>query len=81
MDEKLVNTISEQVYRRFPEFDGKKPKVRRQLNPQGKQSKSNITYLLTYQSTAKVQGGKTIQRYVRVVADHNGKIIKTTTSR
>ena len=81
MDQKLVNTISEQVYRRFPEFDGKKPNVRRQTNPQGNYSKSKITYLLTYQSTAKVQGGQTIQRYVRVVADNNGKIIKTTTSR
>jgi hypothetical protein len=81
MDQKLVNNISKQVYLRFPEVDGKKPKVRRQPSPKGKKSNSKPTYLLTYLGKAKVQGGKTINRYVRVVTDDKGKIIKTTTSR
>jgi hypothetical protein len=81
MDKKLVNSISRQIYKQFPEFDGKKPKVRRRTSPKSNHSNQKITYLLTYQGTSKVQGGKTINRYVRVVADQNGKIIKTTTSR
>ena len=81
MDQKLVNTISDQVYSRFPDVEGKKPKVRRQAIPKDKKTNLKTTYLLTYQGTAKVQGGKTINRYVRVVADDNGKIIKITTSR
>jgi hypothetical protein len=81
MDPKLVNTISKQVYRRFPEMDGKKPKVRRQATSKGNNSDSETTFLLTYLGKAKVQGGKTINRYVRVVANDKGKIIKISTSR
>ena len=81
MDQKLVTNVSKQVYRRFPEVDGKKPKVRRQATPKVKDLDSNPTYLLTYRSKAQVQGGKTIQRYIRVVVDDRGKIIKITTSR
>lgn len=81
MDQKLVNTVSKKVYRRFPEVNGKKPKIRRQAAPKGKKSNSKTTYLLTYLGKANVQGGKTINRYVRVVADDKGKIIKITTSR
>ena len=81
MDQKLVTNVSKQVYRRFPEVDGKKPKVRRQATPKGKDLDSNATYLLTYRSKAQVQGGKTIQRYIRVVVNDRGKIIKITTSR
>jgi hypothetical protein len=81
MDSKLVDSISKQIYKRFPEVDGKKPKVRRQTSNSGNKSKSTGTYLLTFQGKAKVQGGKTINRYIRVVADDEGKIIKVSTSR
>jgi len=81
MDSKLVDSISKQIYKRFPEVEGKKPKVRRQALNSGNKSKSTGTYLLTFQGKAKVQGGKTINRYIRVVADDEGKIIKVSTSR
>lgn len=81
MDSKLVDSISKQIYKRFPEVEGKKPKVRRQASNSGNKSKSTGTYLLTFQGKAKVQGGKTINRYIRVVADDEGKIIKVSTSR
>jgi hypothetical protein len=78
MDTKLIKNISEQVYRRFPEVTGNKPKVR--LQPKtGNAAKA--TYLLTFSGKAIIANGKSIPRYVRVVADENGKIIKMTTSR
>ena len=80
MDQKLVNTISKQVYRRFPDVNEKKPKVRKQTAI-GKSPNSKTTYLLTYHGKVKAQGGKIINCYVRVVADANGKIIKMSSSR
>jgi len=81
MDSKLVDSISKKIYKQFPEVSGKKPKVRSQASNSGNKSKSTGTYLLTYQGKANVQGGKTINRYIRVVADDRGKIIKISTSR
>jgi len=81
MDSKLVDSISKKIYKKFPEVSGDKPKIRRQATNKGNKSKSNGNYLLTFHGKAKVQGGKTINRYIRVVADDKGKIIKISTSR
>lgn len=83
MDQKIVKTISAQIYRLFPEVTGNKPKVRRQPVPKNKSGVESpqCTYLLTFHSKTKAQGGRTINRYVRVVADGKGKILKFTTSR
>lgn len=84
MDPKLVKTITTQIYRRYPEFEGCRPKVRRQAPAQAKSESRPETYLLTY--TQKVQvnsaaGPRTLTRSLRVVTDANGKILKITTSR
>jgi len=84
MDPKILKTVVAQVQRRFPEFAGSKPKVRQQNTPQAKSASASPTYLLTFQSTARVAGGdsnRTMQRWVRVVVSEKGKIIKITTSR
>ena len=84
MDPKVLKSVVAQVQRRFPEFAGSQPKVRQQSAPQAKSASAAPTYLLTFQSTAKVassNGGKTIPRWVRVVVSEKGKIIKITTSR
>jgi hypothetical protein len=80
MDPKVLKTVVAQVQRRFPEFAGSQPKVRQQNAPQA----NAPTYLLTFQSSAKVassNGVKTMPRWVRVVVSEKGKIIKITTSR
>lgn len=81
MNPKLVKSISTQIYRRFPEMFGVQPKVRLQIPPQGKSTQSIPNYLFTYSSQAKVQDGKTIKRWVRVVVNEQGKILKITTSK
>lgn len=81
MDPELVKSISQKTYRRFPEFDGIRPKVRKQPLPQGQGYSQTTRYLLTYQIQASGPGGISIPRWVRVVANENGKIIKTTTSK
>lgn len=81
MDKEAIKKIVSKVDKRFPEVAGSKPKVRLQASPKDKSSKSGANYLLTFHSKVQSNGDKTISRWVRVVADNNGKIIKITTSR
>jgi len=80
MDASLIKTISQDIYRRFPEFAGIQPKVRVQAT-QSKASSSIPTYLLTYNSRISLPDHKTMPRWVRVVANEQGRILKVTTSR
>ena len=84
MDPKTLKSIVAQVHRRFPEFAGSQPKVRRQASTQAKSIPAQPTYLVTFRSTAMADsstGPKSITRWVRVVVSESGKIIKITTSR
>lgn len=81
MNSKTIKTISAYIYRKFPEMEGVQPKVCRQLPAQGKTTHSMPIYLLTYSGVAKVDSGKPIKRWVRVVVNEQGKIMKISTSR
>ena len=81
MDSKLIKTISNQVYKRFPELSGSRPQVRRQNQPGARSAPASPTYLLIYKGSAKTANGKSIPRPVRVTANTQGKILKITTSR
>ena len=50
MDPELVEEIAETIYRKFPEVDGVKPKVRKQPVPQDapRSAHANPKYLLTF---------------------------------
>lgn len=85
MDPEVIESITHQVHRRFPEFAGTKAKVRKQPLPKsggrrliGAQKQN---YLLTFKKDVRGPGGLTITRWVRVVANPKGKIIKITTSK
>ena len=75
MKAKLIDRISEEVYRKHPDLKGVKPK----LTPR-EGDKSNDT-LLVYQKKVSGPGGKSINRVVRAVADQDGKIKKISTSK
>lgn len=84
MDKKTLNSVVMQIHRRFPEVDGCQPKVRPRQSAQPKSRSADPTYLLTFHSKGKAQtssGKKVIPRYVRVVVNEKGKILKVTTSR
>lgn len=75
MKAKLVDHISEEVYRKHPDLKGVKPKIApREGDP------ADDT-LLVYQKKVSGPGGKSINRIVRAVADKNGKIKKISTSK
>lgn len=84
MDSKTLDKVVSQVHRRFPEFAGSRPKVRKQKLAGAKSISAPTTYLLTFhhKASAKTPGGnKTLDRWVRVVISESGRILKVTTSR
>lgn len=72
MDRKIIDRVCSQVYRRFPEVHGKRPKIKSYTSTQS---------LFIFHGKAKAADGHSIPRIVRVVVDNNGKIGKMTTSR
>lgn len=83
MDPKLVDKISSEISRRYPEFAGKRPKVTRPTASANSQPDKS-GYLLTYSFKTRVnssQGSRSMTRTLRVLADENGKILKVSTSR
>jgi hypothetical protein len=72
MDKKLMTSICNQVYARFPEVKGISP----QIQPHG-----DTGQVLIFKGQAIGADGKVIPRLVRVVVYPDGKIGKITTSR
>ena len=75
MNAKMIDKISEDVYKKHPDLKGVKPKITlREGDP-------SSDVLLVYQKKVSGPGGKTINRIVRAVADQAGKIKKISTSK
>jgi len=72
MDSKLIENISKQVFRKFPEVNGVKPVI--SARPDGQ-------ILMVFKGNGVTADGRSIDRTVRVVADLTGKINKMTTSK
>jgi hypothetical protein len=77
MDEQMVQAVSREIYRRFPELQGKQPRV--QSYRAGK-SKPFVGYVFSYASLAMVAPGRQLAFNVRVITDEQGKIVKITAS-
>jgi hypothetical protein len=72
MDAKTISAVCKQVYAKFPEVNGAKPKVKPQTEE---------TFLMIFEGTGTAANGAPIRRTVRAVVNANGKITKLTTSR
>lgn len=72
MDRELVTAICRQVYRRFPEMEGRSPKVKMQGESQ---------VLLIFSTKVTSASGRTLEKTVRVVVSDSGKILKMSESR
>jgi hypothetical protein len=80
MDDKHLDSICKQIYKRFPEVSGSRPKVHAQKLTSGG-SDTQSQYLLIFQGSRTTADGKSINRIIRVVASEQGRILKVTTSR
>lgn len=86
LDPKIIKSVSDRVYKRFPEVSGAKPNIRKQTSGQkskqsGRSANPIYNYLLIFKGKVDLGNGKKMDRRVRVVVDNKGKIIKMTTSR
>ncbi len=84
MEPNLLKTIVSQIHRRYPEFSHSQPKVRLQKAPPSHSGSLEPTYLLTFHNKASAGSDpnvKTLPRWMRVVVNQKGKIVKVTTSR
>jgi hypothetical protein len=72
MDKITLDKVCRQVYRQFPVLKDKRPKVSKQ---------GEGRHLLVFSSSGQSPDGKNISMNVRVVADDDGKIIKTSMSK
>ena len=72
MEARLVDSVAQEIYRRFPDFSGVRPKVKNYSDKQ---------YLLIFEKKVKLANGKPLPKIIRVVANDKGKIKKVTTSR
>jgi hypothetical protein len=84
MDTNLLKSVVSQIHKKYPEFAGCQPTVRQQSSPQAKSLNTAPNFLLTFQSSGRAQANqvsKTIPRWMRVVVNQQGKILKITTSR
>jgi hypothetical protein len=80
MDQQILSSLSKEIYRRYPEFRGIKPKLQLQ---QGSNLPVKIkpTYLVTFHKNEQITPTRKIARWVRVITDDQGQILKITTSR
>lgn len=77
MDQAALSSINRQVYQRFPELAGVKPRLKKVAD----------NTLLTYQSEVKISASgakgsvQSMARVVRVVVNPRNEIVKISTSR
>jgi hypothetical protein len=85
MEPKILETLTKNIHRRFPEVAGIKPKVRKQPIPKSSQAQKEKpgtqNYLLTFNTVVQGPAGQKIARWIRVVATPQGKIVKISTSK
>ena len=80
MDKKYVKKISSEVYKKYPDMAGSKPKIITENNPQAKSMQAEKTFQLTYKTVAE-SNGKKFPRSVRVVASLKGRILRISSSK
>ena len=77
MDPKVVQTISQEVYRRFPDLRGRRPRVQAvkpgQTRSAGQTSTNDARYLLVYAGRVATSTGKQMPYNIRVVVDEQGQ--------
>jgi hypothetical protein len=72
MDKTLINAVRLKVYQLFPRITGVIPEVK---------SQPHDTYLFIFHSLGTAPDKKTIPIDIRVIADGNGRVLKTSSSR
>ena len=81
MDQKVLNRVNREVYKKFPELDEAKPRVARTPMAKSKSDRDSLGYTLTYRRSIKVSESISIPLVVRVVCTEDGHIQKLSSSK
>jgi hypothetical protein len=81
MNEKLIENICREVYKRCPELRGKRPRVQPFSLERNRLPSASPKFLLIFQGHATTATHKTLPYLVRVVVSAQGKILKMSMSR
>ena len=76
-----LETITKQVYQKFPELKGSSPVIQSRPAPGAKSPGAEEHYLVTFKGSGQTAGRKTIFRVVRVTTDARGQVVNISTSR
>jgi len=77
----VIKSVTNQIHKKYPEFAGVTPKIRRQPLPKGNQNSDQPFFIFTFNSSAHASDQTAIPRSIRVTVNERGKIMKVTTSR
>lgn len=80
MDQTVLQAVNREVYRRFPEMKGVRPKWQARRLPKAPLVETEKTYVLTYQAPA-APPEVPFPRIIRVVINAQGQILKISLSR
>ena len=81
MNQKLVENICREVYQKYPELRGMRPKVQPFIVEKSRGSNASPKFLLIFQEKALTATNKALPYSVRVVVSAQGKILKMSMSR
>jgi len=81
MNERVITNICREVYRRFPEMRGTRPKVQNYGSEKARAANPSPKFLLVFQGKGETVSQKPLSYIVRVVVNEQGKILKMSMSR
>jgi hypothetical protein len=81
MNEKLIDNVCREVYRRFPEIRGLKPKVQPYGSSKNHAANPSPKFLLIFKGKAATETQRSLPYVIRVIVNGQGKILKMSMSR
>lgn len=81
MNERVISNVCREVYRRFPEMRGTRPKIQPYGSDKMQATNPAPKFLLIFQGKGLTHTQRTIPYAVRVVVNSQGKILKMSMSR
>ncbi len=79
MDKNTLSSIMNLVYKNYPDFQGIQPSVQPQENNSAIKTPSKL-FILIFKTKVNSSNDKSIQKYLRITVDEQGKILKTSIS-
>lgn len=81
MNDRLITNICKEVYQRYPEMLGIRPKIQIYSSDSARSSSPSPKYLLVFRGKGETATQKSVPVFLRVVVTEQGKILRMSMSR